>query len=1226
MRPEQTASFQFTFLRSPWKLQIALGLDFDQATKKVGHFFGKEGREMASAQSQLEALIAEVQQLPTFPDKRRAKMHFPKLENYRPIDEEAEIKATMLYSASRSSQSNEKQQDGQVFRNVPVDNNFVHMEESVLQKWTKENTFLESVSQSRGRKRYSFYDGPPFATGLPHYGHILAGTIKDIVTRYAHQTGHFVDRRFGWDCHGLPVEYEIDKKLEIKGKEDVLALGMAKWKQTKQPKEPVPSEEKLWNMAIREYNAQCRAIVMRYSAEWKIQITRLGRWIDFDNDYKTMNPTFMESVWWVFKQLFDKKLVYQGYKVMPYSTVCTTPLSNFEAKQNYKDVVDPAIVVSFPLVSDPSVSLLAWTTTPWTLPSNLALCVNKDFDYVKYKDNASGLVRIAMKSRLDSFLYPKAKQGKKGKGPAGPLYTVLEEMKGNALVGQQYVPLFPYFEANRKLGAFKVLEDGYVQDDAGTGVVHQAPAFGEDDFRVCSVAGIVRKDAQGLVCPVDDNGKFTAEVVDFKGVNVKEADKAIIQYLRKQNRLVSSENFSHSYPHCWRSDSPLIYKAVPSWFVNVELIKPQLVANNQKTYWVPTEIGEKRFHNWLENARDWAISRNRYWGTPLPIWMNQQGEIRVMGSIADLEQATGQKIVDLHRESIDLLEVPSQEGGDPLRRVPEVFDCWFESGSMPYAQCHYPFENKESFAEGFPADFIAEGLDQTRGWFYTLMVLATALFDKPAFKNVVVNGLVLANDGKKMSKRLQNYDPVQVVVDEYGADALRLYLINSPVVRGDELKFDKKGVFNVVKTILIPWYNSYRLFVQSARSFQNRTSQPFQRNQQLAKQSQNAMDVWILASLHSLIQFVRQEMQGYRLYTVIPRLVQFVVQLSQWYIRFNKGRLLKAEVGEEDCQRSMASLFEVLYALCVLMAPFTPFVVEDMFQNLQQAIPQQQRVASVHFLMIPEFDAEQKNEVMERRVDSLQKYVELGRQARECKTANISFKLPVPSVTLCHSDPQVLEDSKALESYIADISGLNVKQVKYDTKLSSYAELECVGNFKSLGQRFQKDAKKVRDAVAKLTLQQAEQLKANGTLSLQVDGQAYELFPDDVQASWKPLVDESRYVCQVSGGYMLVLDKQLTEECLREGVAREFMSRVQHLRKTAGLKKEDKVMLYVEANEAKNLASVLRSFNDFVVKGLGLELNFSAPPSGAKSRGCQVEEIESVGTKEKYTLHLIESS
>jgi isoleucyl-tRNA synthetase len=630
---------------------------------------------------------------------------------------------------------------------VPPDKlNFPRNEDEIQAYWDKIDAFKESLRRSEGRKLWTFYDGPPFATGLPHYGHILAGTIKDIVCRYAHQTGHHVERRAGWDCHGLPVEFEIDQKLGIKSRDDVLAMG------------------------IGNYNDECRAIVMRYSSQWVSTVTRMGRWIDFENDYKTMNISFMESVWWVFKQIFDKGLVYQGFKVMPYSTACSTPLSNFEASQNYKDVSDPALYVGFPLVGDPDGAMLvAWTTTPWTLPSNLALCVHPDFPYARVRDHASGKVLVMTTGRLAAFYSP-AKLKKNG---GKPLYTLLSECTGASLKGQAYEPCFDYFKTETR--GFRVLVDKFVKDDSGTGIVHMAPAFGEEDNRICREAGLVAKDGAGIVCPLDANGRFTAEVRDFAGMYIKDADGPIAEALKARGLLVEKEVYNHSYPFCWRSETPLIYRTIPSWFVNVESIKERLLAANAQTYWVPEFVQTKRFHNWLKDARDWAISRNRFWGTPLPIWTSADGEeVVVVGSIAELQALSGRAdVTDLHRQYIDEITIPSKQGKGLLRRVDEVFDCWFESGAMPYAQHHYPFENKAKFEAAFPADFIAEGLDQTRGWFYTLMVLSTALFDKPPFKNLIVNGLVLAEDGLKMSKRLKNYPDPLHVIHEYGADALR---------------------------------------------------------------------------------------------------------------------------------------------------------------------------------------------------------------------------------------------------------------------------------------------------------------------------------------------------------------------------------------------------------------------------------------------------------------------
>ncbi|KJH52809.1 isoleucine--tRNA ligase [Dictyocaulus viviparus] len=688
---------------------------------------------------------------------------------------------------------------------VPDTINFSEEEEKILSTWEENETFKKSLTLAKGRPHFTFFDGPPFATGLPHYGHILAGTIKDVVTRWAHQNGFYVERRFGWDTHGLPVEYEVDKTLCIKGPSDVYEMGIGK------------------------YNMECRKIVMRYSREWETAVARMGRWIDFRNDYKTLYPWFMESVWWVFSQLFKKGLVYRGVKViiftltlyflvpqvfrlflkvMPFSTSCHTPLSNFEAGQNYKDVVDPAVCVGFRLDEHPNRMMVAWTTTPWTLPSNLALCMHPDLDYLVVKDPADGVEYVVLEERLFEL--------KKGD------LQIIQKVKGRFFEGMTYQPLFSYFENMKtEKGAFRVLCNTFVTTDQGTGIVHQAPYFGEIDYQICLENGIITKDMK-IICPVDESGRFTEEVSDYKGIYVKDADKLICKRLKETGNLIKQGEVKHSYPFCWRSDTPLLYKAVPSWFIRVEQIIPMLLANNEQTYWVPSFVKEKRFANWLRDARDWAVSRNRFWGTPINLWVSDDyEEIVCPSSIAELERLTDSKIEDIHRESIDHLTIPSKTGRGTLRRVTEVFDCWFESGSMPYGQNHYPFENRKVFEDNFPADFIAEGIDQTRGWFYTLLVLSTALFNRPPFKNLICNGLVLASDGNKMSKRKKNYPDPMEVVQKYGADALRLYLINSPVVRGENLRFREEGVRDLLKDVFLPWFNAYRFFMQNVQLYEH---------------------------------------------------------------------------------------------------------------------------------------------------------------------------------------------------------------------------------------------------------------------------------------------------------------------------------------------------------------------------------------------------------------------
>lgn len=708
---------------------------------------------------------------------------------------------------------------------------FPKAEEAIIQRWREIKAFERQLELSEGKPNYTFYDGPPFATGLPHYGHLLASTIKDIIPRYWSMKGHHVERRFGWDTHGLPIEHEIDKKLGKSGKAAVEELGLEK------------------------YNEECRSIVMRYSKEWRITIERLGRWIDFDNDYKTMDPTFMESAWWVFKQLFDKGQVYQGYKVMPYSTKLNTALSNFEATQNRQEITDPTAVVFFPLIEDENTGFLAWTTTPWTLPSHVALAANPNFEYVKIYDEKSGRNYILLEKLL-SIVYKDPKKAK---------YKVLEKYKGKDMKGWKYLPPFNYFYEEYKEVGFRLLNADYVSDDSGTGIVHQAPAFGDEDYGVAVENGIVTE-KRPPPDPVDESGCFTSKVPEYAGMHVtEEANKHILKYLEGIGRLVVKSQCKHELPMCPRSDTPLIHKAVPSWFIRIPDIIPQMLENIEGSHWVPSFVKEKRFASWISNARDWNVSRNRYWGTPIPLWVSDDYEERVcVGSIEELKELSGYEgeITDLHRHKIDHITIPSKQGKGTLKRIPEVFDCWFESGSMPYASKHYPFENAEQFEKSFPGDFIAEGLDQTRGWFYTLLVLGTHLFGVSPFKNCVVNGIVLAEDGKKMSKRLKNYPDPGIVMDKYGSDALRLYLINSPVVRAEPLRFKESGVKEVVAKVLLPLWNSYKFFEGQVVLLKKVENVDYVFDPKMESSNTNVMDKWILASCQSLLKFVNEEMAG----------------------------------------------------------------------------------------------------------------------------------------------------------------------------------------------------------------------------------------------------------------------------------------------------------------------------------------------------------------------------
>eukprot|EP00586_Coscinodiscus_wailesii_P002114 CAMPEP_0172483452 /NCGR_PEP_ID=MMETSP1066-20121228/10478_1 /TAXON_ID=671091 /ORGANISM="Coscinodiscus wailesii, Strain CCMP2513" /LENGTH=1157 /DNA_ID=CAMNT_0013247349 /DNA_START=273 /DNA_END=3746 /DNA_ORIENTATION=- len=1034
--------------------------------------------------------------------------------------------------------------------NLPPALDFAKTEEEICAKWKKEDTFhtQNRLSKERGDKDYTFYDGPPFATGLPHYGHILAGTIKDVVTRYACQTGNHVERRAGWDCHGLPVEYEIDQKLNITHRDQVLAMG------------------------IDKYNDTCKGIVTRYTKEWEATIERLGRWIDFENDYKTMDLGFMESVWWVFSRLFEKGLVYQGYKVMPFSTACGTPLSNFEAGLNYKDVKDPSVVVSFSVVGE-DYKALAWTTTPWTLVSNLALCVHPTMEYVKIEDVKSKEKYVLAKSRL-SQLYPQMNSKKWKPAKAKEIYTVLESFEGKALVGKKYEPLFNFFSSDNY---FSILSDTYVTDDSGTGIVHQAPAFGEDDYRVCLSHGVIQKGGD-IPCPVDGNSLFMDEIEPVKGLHIKKVDPVLIELIKGKGRLVQKDVLLHSYPYCWRSDTPLIYKAVPSWFVKVEEIRDRIVENNNKTYWVPSTVKEGRFHNWLVDARDWAVSRNRFWGTPIPIWASEDmSEVVCVGSIEQLKELSGkEEITDLHRQFVDNITIPSKKNpGTVLKRIDEVFDCWFESGSMPYAQKHYPFENKEQFEKTFPADFIAEGLDQTRGWFYTLMVLSTALFDKPAFQNLICNGLVLAGDGKKMSKRLKNYPDPNLIISKYGADALRMYLVNSPVVRAESLKFQEPGVLGVVKEVFLPWYNAFRFFCQNVQRWESITGSQFSPNIQIVKETTNPTDVWISAATQKLIQFVHEEMNAYRLYTVMPALVEYIDQLTNWYVRLNRDRLKGTE--GDDAQVGLQVLYDVLLSVSILMAPFTPFFSEYLYQHLRKwqssYSPDDHDVGntnpvapgksnSVHYLPLPAYDTTRLNDDAVEAMNALQTIVECGRVIRERR--NISLRTPVKEVYVVLDSPTenvVKGISGPLKHYI--LSELNAWDfiVVPKEEEDQWVKMSLAPNFTILGRKLGKKMKDVKKTIEALSHVEALAALEAGKLNIhdvEIDTKTEVIS----KLSFAKTDPEYEATNTPDGATVVAVNCTQDEAILSAGKCREFVNIVQQLRKSAGLDLTDIVEVF----------------------------------------------------------------
>ena len=991
------------------------------------------------------------------------------------------------------------------FTPVKPDVQIAKQEESILEFWDKQQIFKKTLDSAK--KTYSFYDGPPFATGLPHYGHLLAGVLKDIVPRYWTMKGYNVPRRFGWDCHGLPVEYEINKAHNIHSRKDVFAIGVDK------------------------YNGLCRSIVQKYSNEWKTSVRRVGRWVDMENPYFTMDVEFMQSVWWVFKRLFDEGLIYEGYKVVPYSVGISTSLSNFEANSNYKIVQDPALTVMFPLANKKGVSVLAWTTTPWTLPSNLGLAVGADIDYVHVREKSSGRELILGEARLGAYW----------KKPDDEI-EVIERMKGSKLVDLTYEPLFPFFGDRASKGAFRVILSDHVTTESGTGIVHMAPAFGEEDFFACQKAGIP------LVNPVDDDGMFTSEVPPYAGKRVKEADKDIIADLKKMGRLFKQETLDHSYPFCPRTDTPLIYRAISSWFVAVEKVKDRLVANNKSTNWVPDHLRDGRFGNWLENARDWAISRNRFWGTPLPIWRNKEGEVMCIGSAAELEKLSGVAVTDLHMEFVDKIEIKSPTGKSNLKRVDGVLDCWFESGSMPYAQYGYPVTNKDEFEKFFPAEFIAEGLDQTRGWFYTLSVIGTILFDNAPFKNVIVNGLVLAEDGRKMSKSLKNYPDPMGVLNEHGADALRLYLIDSPVVKAQEIKFAEKGVYDVVRKILLRWWNSYSFFVNYANidGFVPRGD---------AKNSPNILDQWVLSRLNGLIENTRREMDAYRLYNVVPGLLQFIEDLTNTYIRFNRSHFWEQGTLDKNENKRFAyeTLHEVLFTLSKLMAPFAPFMSEVTFKNLSTVVAGAKE--SVHLESFPEADLSMLRPELEEAVMAMDALVTLGRNHRE--KIGVKAKIPLKTLKVIHRSPKVLETLRKFEPYFVD--ELNFQSVSYDASEDDYVAVSAKANFPVLGKRLGPKMKSVGAAIMALKLEDLLRLERGETLT--VEGEAITLADVEVRRAARAGSDNLAVHRIVS----IEVDPTVTAEQEQEGLAREVMRKVQMARKSADFQMDDRISLEIAA-------------------------------------------------------------
>ena len=1035
-----------------------------------------------------------------------------------------------------------------MYSKVPADLKFVEREKKIEQFWKDEKIFEKSIEERKDGEPFTFYDGPPTANGKPHIGHVLTRVIKDMIPRYQTMKGHKVIRKAGWDTHGLPVELEIEKKLGLDGKEQIEQYGL----------EPFIKE--------------CKESVWKYKGMWEDFSSTVGFWADMDDPYVTYHNSFIESEWWALKQIWDKGLLYKGFKIVPYCPRCGTPLSSHEVAQGYKDVKEKSAIAKFKVKGEENTYILAWTTTPWTLPSNVALCVNPKEEYVKIQMKEEGVCYIMAKALLDSVI-----EGD---------YDILESYVGTDLEYKEYEPLFNFANPDKK--AYYVVCDTYVTLTDGTGVVHIAPAFGEDD------ANVGRKYDLPFVQLVDTKGEMTKET-PWAGMFCKDADKEVFKALEEKGLLFKALPFEHSYPHCWRCDTPLIYYARDSWFIKMTAVKDKMIANNNTINWIPESIGKGRFGDWLNNLQDWGISRNRYWGTPLNIWECSCGHRHSIGSIEELKSMSDNcpENIELHRPFIDAVTIKCPKCGGEMKRVPEVIDCWFDSGAMPFAQWHYPFENKEIFEENFPADFISEAVDQTRGWFYSLLAISTLIFDKAPYKNVIVLGLVQDENGQKMSKSKGNaVDPFEAL-ETYGADAIRWYFYSNSAPWLPN-RFYKEAVVDGQRKFMGTLWNTYAFFVLYA-DIDNFNPADYT----LDYEQLPVMDKWLLSKLNSMVKACDDNLSNYRITETTRVLENFVDELSNWYVRRSRERFWVKGMPQDKINAYM-TLYTALVTLAKAAAPMIPFMTEEIYRNLVYGIDKT-APESIHLCLYPEVKEEWIDKELETRMEEVLSIVILGRACRN--GANIKNRQPIGKMYVKSDE---IPDMPAFYTDIIK-NELNIKEVVFTSDVRHFTTYSFKPQLKTLGRRFGKELNEVREILANLDGNKAmDELNGTGSLKISVSGRDELLSKEDL------LIESAQmpgYESVEDNGVTVVLDTNLTEELIEEGFVREVISKIQNMRKDSGFEVMDHIDLYVSGND--RIAQIIKR-NEAQIKDevLGEAVHYEETSNAAREWTLNGEKVK----------------